>query len=59
MHRGDIPHLYVSGFTMDKLKEHGADGSEQMLIRKPYTRETLARRIRAAIDGVVLPEFQV
>ena len=56
---GDIPHLYVSGFTMDKLKEHGADGSEQMLIRKPYTRETLARRIRAAIDGVVLPEFQV
>lgn len=48
---GHIPHLYVSGFTMDKLKEHGADDSEQMLIRKPYSRETLARRIRATLDG--------
>jgi CheY-like chemotaxis protein len=47
---GHIPHLYVSGFTMDKLKEHGADDSEQMLIRKPYDRETLARRIRAVLD---------
>lgn len=48
---GHIPHLYVSGFTMDKLKEHGADESEQLLIRKPYSRETLARRIRAALDN--------
>lgn len=47
---GHIPHLYVSGFTMDKLKEHGADASEQFLIRKPYSRETLARRIRATLD---------
>ncbi len=47
---GYIPHLYVSGFTMDKLKEHGADGSEQNLIRKPYDRETLARRIRSTLD---------
>jgi len=47
---GHTPHLYVSGFTMDKLKEHGADDSEQMLIRKPYDRETLARRIRATLD---------
>jgi PAS domain S-box-containing protein len=48
---GHIPHLYVSGFTMDKLKEHGADDSEQMLIRKPYDRETLARRMREALDA--------
>lgn len=48
---GHIPHLYVSGFTMDKLKEHGADESEQLLIRKPYSREMLARRIRSALDG--------
>ena len=47
---GHIPNLYVSGFTMDKLKEHGADDSEMQLIRKPYDRETLARRIRAALD---------
>lgn len=52
---GYIPHLYVSGFTMDKLKEHGADDSEQMLIRKPYSRETLARRIRMALDGKLAP----
>jgi len=51
---GHIPHLYVSGFTMDKLKEHGADDSEQMLIRKPYSRETLARRIRSTLDGTAL-----
>ncbi len=48
---GHIPHLYVSGFTMDKLLEHGADDSEQFLIRKPYSRELLARRIREALDG--------
>lgn len=48
---GYIPHLYVSGFTMDKLKEHGADDSGQNLIRKPYSRENLARRIRAALDS--------
>lgn len=48
---GYIPHLYVSGFTMDKLKEHGADDSMQNLIRKPYSREELARRIREVLDG--------
>jgi len=48
---GHIPHLYVSGFTMDKLKAHGADDSEQNLIRKPYSREVLARRIRQALDA--------
>jgi PAS domain S-box-containing protein len=51
---GNIPHLYVSGFTMDKLKEHGADGSEQILIRKPYSLATLSRRIRSALDGKIL-----
>lgn len=50
---GHIPHLYVSGFTMDKLKEHGADESEQLLIRKPYSREILARRIRSALDTTI------
>ena len=48
---GHIPHLYVSGFTMDKLKEHGADDSEQNLVRKPYSRDQLARRIRIALDA--------
>jgi PAS domain S-box-containing protein len=48
---GHIPHIYVSGFTMDKLKQHGADDSEQLLIRKPYTRDQLARRIRQTLDG--------
>lgn len=48
---GHIPHLYVSGFTMDKLKEHGADDSDQILIRKPYSREMIARRIRHALDS--------
>ena len=47
---GHIPHLYVSGFTQDKLKQHGADGSEDLLIKKPYTRETLGKRIRAELD---------
>ncbi len=48
---GYIPHLYVSGFTMDKLVEHGADDSMDNLIRKPYSRGELARRIRQALDG--------
>lgn len=49
---GHIPYLYVSGFTMDKLVEHGADDSMENLIRKPYSRESLARRIREALDAV-------
>lgn len=48
---GHIPHLYVSGFTMDKLKDHGADDSMENLIRKPYSREDLARRIRQVLDS--------
>jgi PAS domain S-box-containing protein len=47
---GYIPHLYVSGFTMDKLVEHGADDSAENLIRKPYSRDELARRIRETLN---------
>lgn len=52
---GYIPHLYVSGFTMDKLVEHGADDSLENLIRKPYSREELARRIRQILDAPLPP----
>lgn len=48
---GHIPHLYVSGFTADKLKLHGADDSEHLLLKKPYSREQLAARIREVLDS--------
>jgi len=47
---GNIPHVYVSGFTRDKLKEYGADDSERLLLRKPYSMEELAKRIRLVLD---------
>jgi two-component system, cell cycle sensor histidine kinase and response regulator CckA len=44
--------LYVSGYTLDTLHEHGvADGAADLLL-KPFTGDALLRRVRAVLGAV-------
>jgi two-component system, cell cycle sensor histidine kinase and response regulator CckA len=49
--RSAIKVLYVSGFTGEALAHHGVSESETPVLTKPYTRETLAQRVREALDA--------
>ena len=49
--RRDLKFLFVSGFTADKLAQHGVSHLEGAVINKPYSKETLARRIRELLDA--------
>jgi CheY-like chemotaxis protein len=44
--------LYISGYTDDEVLQRGISGSEVAFVRKPFTTEELARRVRAVLDGV-------
>ena len=43
--------LFTSGFTAVAPVEHGGPDLGQALLTKPYQMATLARRVRAALDG--------
>jgi nitrogen-specific signal transduction histidine kinase/CheY-like chemotaxis protein len=49
MRRG-LPVLYTSGYTENAIVHHGRVDPGVNLLHKPYRRETLAAKIRAAID---------
>lgn len=42
--------LYTSGYTENAIVHHGRVDPGVNLLHKPYRRETLAAKIRAAID---------
>jgi two-component system cell cycle sensor histidine kinase/response regulator CckA len=44
--------LFTSGYTSDVIAKHGVLDQDVRFIAKPYTRETLAAKIRAVLDGV-------
>lgn len=46
--------LYMSGYTADEIATHGVQDAP-MLLRKPFNAESLAARVREAIDSPVLP----
>lgn len=48
--RKDFKVLYMSGFTDGRLLDQGLLESDSEVILKPYTRESLARKIRAVLD---------
>ncbi len=47
--------VYISGYTDDKLSDHGVTGKKISLIEKPIRLEQLAVRLRAVLDGVATP----
>jgi FixJ family two-component response regulator len=57
------PHLaivYMSGYTDEELRRHGAIGSRDHFVEKPFTPEAFARTVREALDAttVNLPRSQ-
>jgi signal transduction histidine kinase/ActR/RegA family two-component response regulator len=42
--------LYVSGYTADAILHHGARNSDFIFLSKPFSLNTLGRKVRAALD---------
>ncbi|MBU1694271.1 MAG: response regulator [Verrucomicrobia bacterium] len=49
--RPELKVLYMSGFADNAFAERGLILDPRQLIRKPFTRETLARKIREVLDA--------
>jgi PAS domain S-box-containing protein len=43
--------LFVSGYTDDKMIQHGVQGSGSMFLQKPFSADVLAATVRAMLDG--------
>ena len=48
--RPELQVLYMSGFADDAFAERGLNLDPRRLIRKPFTKETLARKLREILD---------
>ena len=53
--RPGLPVLYTSGYTENAIVHHGRVDPGVNLLHKPYRRETLASKIRAALGPAVVP----
>ena len=47
----DLRILFTSGYTDDAITHHGVLETEVEFMSKPYTPATLARKVRAMLDG--------
>jgi CheY-like chemotaxis protein len=50
MERPDLKVLFMSGYTEDAIHQHGELDEGVVLVEKPFTDLTLARRIRERLD---------
>jgi CheY-like chemotaxis protein len=48
--RNDFRVLYTSGFTEDRIIDHGIGSHKVPFLMKPYTRQALSRKIREVLD---------
>jgi PAS domain S-box-containing protein len=42
--------LYISGYTDEELKEHRVQNTAPILLKKPFTSDALARKVREVLD---------
>jgi hypothetical protein len=49
--RPDLKVLYMSGYTDDSIVRHGVLESEMAFLEKPFTPESLTRKIREVISA--------
>jgi DNA-binding NtrC family response regulator len=49
--RPEMKTLYVSGYTDDAIAHHGVLENDVALLEKPYSRLSLLRAVRRALDG--------
>lgn len=50
--RHDLKVLYISGYTDDVISRHGITQTEASFLKKPYSAEHLARKIRSLLEHV-------
>ncbi len=43
--------MYMSGYTDSVIDEHGVLEPGTYLLHKPFTQDTLARKVREVLDG--------
>jgi FixJ family two-component response regulator len=48
---GDLPTLYISGYSADLIASHGVLDDGCAFLEKPFTREQLLAKVRAVLDG--------
>jgi DNA-binding NarL/FixJ family response regulator len=49
--RPDMRVLYMSGYTDDAIVHHGVMRAEMAFIQKPFSPESLARKVREVLDS--------
>jgi PAS domain S-box-containing protein len=49
--RKDFRVLYVTGFGTEAMTRHGLENGPDAVIGKPYTQDTLARKVREVLDA--------
>jgi two-component system NtrC family sensor kinase len=49
--RPGIKVLYITGYTRNAIIHHGRLDPDIELLTKPFTAETLARKLRSILDG--------
>ncbi len=49
--RGNLKVIYASGYTGDRLEQHGVLERGQVLIQKPFSKKVLACKVRTLLDS--------